>query len=443
MQTSPVFPFGEWLPDRPAAGNTGATVARNVVPSESAYRPWRGHASDGKSVTGTLSLSRVNVAGGASQFIVGTATGLYLGSGSTFALQTGGFNATTWAFAQWGDEIIAVNADGLWYAPVTGGSFTKQENAPGALYVEVVGDFIVLGHITGHPNRIQWSGFNRRDIWGVDRANQADFQDMPYRYGAVTGLAGEQYNTVFQERAVSRLTFVGGLTVFRIDTFEKNKGCVSPGSILETSFLTLFVAQDGPNVWDGQTASPISDGKYRRWFRDEADLSNIEGAIDFRHGAAIWFWPKGTGSQGIIYVWSEQRAAEITSDLQISTMDYDDAGPVAFTSAGFGHFDGDALEALIETGEFEPAPNRRAFVSKLWPVVDVGDRTITAALGKRNQREGDTLVWTADTKQQVTTGSVSVRSSSRLHRSRVTIPSGTLWSHAQGVQVEFRPEGRQ
>jgi hypothetical protein len=101
---------------------------------------------------------------------------------------------------------------------------------------------------------------------------------------------------------------------------------------------------------------------------------------------------------------------------------------------------GPNLPATMETAEVHLAPGMRAFVSDAYPLDDArDDSTGTLAAGTR-ERLQDAWTWGVPVMIEIT-GSAALYSSARLHRFRRFIPAGTVWTHAQGVQIEAQQDG--
>ena len=83
-----------------------------------------------------------------------------------------------------------------------------------------VRDFVMLGSLTEgsteYQYRVRWSGFNDSTDWTTDPGGtQADFQDLEAQYGEVMAIVGGEYATIFQQRAITRLTYVGPPAIFQ------------------------------------------------------------------------------------------------------------------------------------------------------------------------------------------------------------------------------------
>ena len=167
MRKTVTVPFGPWLPDLPEAGHAGATVARNVVPSEGAYKPLpsllptedaladvcRGAAlfydKDGEPVL---------VAGTATKLYKITADGPADVSGATYGLPAGDF----WSFERFNDTVVATNvADGPQALDIeVGSAFAPLSGSPPrAKHVARVRDFLVLADLDesgAKRTRLRW-----------------------------------------------------------------------------------------------------------------------------------------------------------------------------------------------------------------------------------------------------------------------------------------------
>lgn len=445
--------FGAWTPDRDDQSDAGLTVARNVVPSEGRYRPFPRFVPTGLR-GGGLAAKAGHAPGDGPRIFSASASEIYR-DGVSIA---DGLSSTAWDFAQWGGEMLAASPEeGLHHAGIASGRMARESAAPPARLIARFGDFVMLGNVDGSPSRIHWSGINDRSAWDPDPVTQAGFQDLPVEHGAVTGLAWGEYPTVFQERAISRIAQVGPPLTFAIDTLPVEKGCIAPGSLAQVAGATFFIAQDGPNIWNGQGARPIGEGRFRRWWREHvtpAQAATARTAVDWEQGVILWQWNGG----GLVYSWAEDRAAEFAPGEDFPVMlgaplsvDHaadgerpswgDGLASAAAVDGGgrFGTFSGEPYEGVMETGEIAPAADRRAYVSEVWPDVDAASAFI--ALGSRSRRQSDALTYGPEATVNAH-GMAPVRSDARWHRVRLRIPAGERWTHAKGVEVTARATGR-
>ena len=469
MKQSLPIPFGDWTPDAPELAPTSREIL-NVYPAENgAYRPFPGFV--GRTVplgaAAPLALFVHRQQDGDSAFYVGYAGAILQWMGDEWRFRGLGFNAPSWSFASYGDRIFAVNeVDGLWTAR-RDEPFVQVQEAPPARYVARIGDFLFLGRIAGEPSTIRWSALNNPLSWEQSISAQAGGNVMPLGLGAVTGFGDEQYPTIFQERGVSRGTYVGGEIIWRIDRVEEERGCISAESIQSIGQQVFLWSQDGPSVWDGQALRPLGEGRFRRWARE---LINNNGAVTLRssldraNNCVLWACCTGERMSGMLWCFSgaaagglratrfeTASAVELLADAAPATLTGADGEPLrgdevidrlaGMTGAGqLGAFDGPALEAALETGDFQAAADRRQMLTELWPLVDAPSATLFGQVASRAQTPGDPLIY-GTVRQATVSGMIPARSEARVHRARLLIPAGTAWSHAQGVTAAVRPAG--
>lgn len=105
------------------------------------------------------------------------------------------------------------------------------------------------------------------------------------------------------------------------------------------------------------------------------------------------------------------------------------------------YFEGDTLEATLETQEEQIFPGHLAKVDKLRPLVDGDAADITAAIAGRNRLQDSYSYGTAGAVDTI--GEVGVDDEARYHRARVTIAAAGSWTEAQGVEVRAVKTGEQ
>ena len=486
---SATVPFAEWRPDMPALG-PWAREALNVVPVEESYRPLNALSATSNPLAGRAQgAAWFRGTDGGTRMVAGDATSLYLLSGTTWSdvsRAVGGAYAAgadnQWRFTQFGALALAVNgvdapqkfdlATGTRWAALAG-------SPPVGAFIATVRDFVVMGKIGGTPQRIQWSGFNNAEAWGSSLALQADRQDLPDG-GNITGLVGGEIGLVFQETSVRRMSYEGPPVVFRLDKIANDIGASVPGSVAGLLDMAFFLHKSGfYMVQGGQAIVPIGRGKVDRTFWAEFDETHhfrCSAAIDPVRGLYVFAYPangsKGTPNRLLIYNWRAERwsRAELSCDLvfggvsqQAWTLEALDAlgnldslpysldssywtGPLSLLLFAFdpahrsGSFSGSALQATLETGEFNPGGGNRSVIRGLRPLVDGGPTAIQ--LGTRESQQSSVLYGAS--VGLTAAGLAPVYGSGRYFRARAVIPAGGAWSNAQGIDdLDVRPAGAQ
>ncbi len=479
--------FGEWLPDLPALENQGATVAHNVIPHGKSYKQLSGLAV----YSGALSARCQGAASGRDNagnvfLFAGDASKLYNISGVTWGdvSKVGGYSCpadSVWTFAQWGNKMLAAQVGDKIQSFTMGTSTLFADlaaTAPQARYIAVVRDFVVAANTYDAtdgsvPFRVRWPAIGDPTDWTVSSATQADYQDLNSSHGWVNGIVGGEYGIIFQERAVTRMTYVGSPAVFQFDEIEAGYGTNAPGSICKIGTLIAYLGEDGFYIFDGTSSSPISHNKVSKTFYsdlDQAQMHRITSVVDPLNQVIFWAYPgsgnsNGTPNKLIMFNYSANATkrwtwadidTEIIARLAIPagyTLDSLDSvstsldllefpldsrawidNTISLSAFNTAHklcfFNGTALNATIETGEAEVVPGKRARLSLVKPLID-GGSTVTMQLGSRNVLT-ESVTWGTETAPN-STGNVEVRSNARYHRARVKVSGG--FTHAQGVDV--------
>lgn len=487
--------FAEYTPDLPALNNPGATVATNVKPAANSYLPFMALATDTDALNGQcLGAIAVKDADGVVYNFAGDATKLYSlssGSHSDISGSSAPYAATsdsgTWEFTKWGESVLCVNGTDDMQQIALGGNATAIPAAPIAKTITTVRDFVVVGNLTEssvrYPQRVRWSAIDNELDWTASLRTQADLNEMRSTSenggGVVQRVIGGEYGLIFQERSTWRMTYVGPPIVFRLDEVFPNLGTLAKNSVVRHGNMVWMLGHDGfYQIMNGQQFVPIGRNKVDDTFFTELDygaLDMVIGAYSPAEQLVYWAYP-GDGSSGtpnriLIFDWANQRwagpveqpvqwlysALGQSTDLEgldAISASLDDLGPSLDSRQWYGGgielgayssdnkrgtFNGTALDATIETGEFELVPNRRAYVSGVRPTVLAnGGATVTVQCLTRDNLK---VAPTASTETAVTedTQQADFRCDARYHRFRVKVSGG--FEHATGTDVNAIPSG--
>jgi hypothetical protein len=482
--------FGEWRPDLALLDNQFAGEAMNVYPGGNSYLPWPSLISFTSAAlpSPAKGLTAVRRSDDTWGIYAGTATGLYrwAWAGWTDMSRTSGgayhvpATGELWSFQQSGPNLVAVNiGDVPQVINVDSGSnFTALGGSPPiANNVTQIGDFLVLSGLASNPRMIQWSAINDIGAW-TPGTNLSDIQEFPDG-GPVKAVVGGEIGFVMQDRAIRSMQYLPGDTtfIFHFTRIVQDRGSLSEFGAVSVGNTAYFMAEDGFFAISGNQLQPIGADKVNEWFRANSDDGrwNVVQAIAIPNKPRImWAFYGNAGSQlydhALIYDFSNQRwahgipQAQVWATLSTPNLDLDTDGTepgdplLDSTARGLDSFaykggrpllgainangelcssGGPNLIATIETAEAHLNPEGRAFVSNAYPLVDGAAEYVQVATRERLQ---DPIVWNNPTLLEVT-GSASVLTSSRLHRFRVVIPSGSLWTHAQGMLVDVDKDG--
>ena len=478
---SQVLMFGENSPDQPALG-ASVTVAKNCIPQAQSYRAARDLSALSDALDGTALASIWAQASDENYYIfAGDATKLYQLNMSTTnwanVSQAGNYTATDWAMAQWGDRVIAVSKDEAtqYFDMGTSTLFADLAGSPPkAKCIGVVRDFVVLGNVddgTNRPNRVVWSGFNNSELWTPSLATQSDYQDLQGRGGAIQAIVPGEYGLIFQEFAITRMTYQGPPTIFRFDEVSRDRGTNAPKSVCWQGTDVYFWATDGFYHIGANGLEPIGNEKIDRFVANDFDTSmpnKFQGKVDIQKKLVVWTYPslELNTQRMVVYRWDLGRWATIDLDVKLlaeskgfsfnlDTLDIllddidSDSFPIdssLYSDAplylgGFdsdnklGIFAGSRLTGTIETGEFSAPNGKRVNVTSVRPI---SDGTVTLYAGTRDNQNDTYSYGTGKTEN--TNGEFDFRTSSRYHRFKASI-SGAF-EHAQGIEIFYREEGR-
>mgnify|MGYP003132845708 FL=1 len=483
------LPFGEWLPDQPDYLNPGATVATNVYHAQTSYKPFKG----------LVAYSSNNIAKnakGAGSFrdntntvftFVATKTDLFQLANGTFTSRKSGLTGADTdyiTFTQFGNHIIASNGVDApqYYLMGTSTNFAALSSiatngTPPVFKVSgVIRDFLVTGNIVGNKNRVAWSGLNDISTWEAG-VKSSDTQDLPGSGGEVVHITSGEVGYIFRKNQIVRMDFVGGNVVFRFSVISPNRGAVYGQTVCQDNRQIFFYADDGFYQINGDQVLPIGAEKVNRFFDQDLNKSfsdRISASVDPFNTLAIWLYPSvnnpnttGICDRLLIYNYVTQKwtIAEVKASqifpqfIVIDTVEKMDlisenidninfALDTPFWSSGFLNlgavdenfkaaiFSGQNLEAELETKESELFKGSRANITSIRPLVD---STANVVLRTRD-RLADTAT-TSTSASMNSTGINPVRQSGRYLKVNVKIPAGSIWNHAQGIDLVATPGG--
>jgi len=478
------IPFGEWLPDQPEYNNPGANTANNVYFAASSY----------KRFPSLVNYSTNNIAKdsrGAGSFrdnsntvfnFVATNSDIHQLASGTFTSRKSGLtggNTDYFTFTQFGNYIIASNGVDApqYYLMGTSTNFANLSaiatsgTVPVFKCSGVIRDFLVTGNHVGASNRIQWSGINDITTWAAG-TKQSDLQDLPGSGGQITHITSGEISYIFRQNQIVRMDYVGGATVFRLSVISPNRGAVLGRTVCQDNRRVFFYADDGFFELNGDQVVSIGAEKVNRFFDldlNKAFTDRICAAVDPFNQLAMWLYPSASNTSNttgicdkvIIYNYATQKwstadtnASSIFSQfvgaytvelMDIISENLDNiniALDTDFWNGGQRYlgaidnnykaaiFSGTENEGTIETREMELFPGHRSSITNVRPIVDA---TSTVTI-KTKERLADTAT-ESTSSTMVTSGDNPVRQSGRYFKIKVITPSGSVWTHAQGVDV--------
>jgi hypothetical protein len=489
-----IVPFAQFAPDQPPIGASTRHVLNVVPKTPASYGPVYELEERGNSLSATCqgaNAFRSTIDGAAVNF-AGDATNLYSWDGAAWSDVSGATYATPtdggWEFAQFNNTVIATNgvdtmqqwSIGTSAAFATMVSTSASTDAsPLARYIATMDKgFLFAGYLSTNRAAVRWSEQFNYKSWrtGTNQSDEQELQDN----GAVTGLVGGQDVIVFQQHGINLFQYTGDATLpFQNNLVAADRGCMAPGSLATLERTSFFWDADGfYRIDNGQVVSPIGQQRVDETFGADVNpsfLYKIRSAID--HDNKIYYvsYPSRNSQLGVpdsilVYnfaidrwaklgfgadvLWNMYASLGVTLEgLDAIYPDLDAMGPsldseifqsspiktfAAFTSAPkLAFFEGDALEAVIDTVEAETNPFGQAEIDRIIPYIDGG--TIACLLGRRN-RLNDAMTFSAQSSQDQF-GDIYFREpAARFHRARVVWTPGD-GTHAQGIEFQPIPAG--
>lgn len=491
--------FGEWFPDLPFYSNPGLVEAKNVIPVDGSYTDFNASltADDALAAAPVGAYATVDDAGDP-EIYAGTTTNLYEKIGASWTDRTPAPYTTAstdyWRFSQFDNYVVATNAADVPQRKVIGAAanfanLATTGSAPRARQVGVINRFIVLGDIddgTAYPYAVQWCAINDITNWptpnsAAARTVESGRQLLKSGHGAVTGIGdGQFFGLVFQKRAVTRVTYIGGDKVFQFETFEEQRGCWAPQSLVRVGGLFYFLAHDGWCMTDGQSVIPIGDSKIDKWFYSRVDtsrLKDITAGVDWINKCILWNFPSSAATAGTTdlfaicnfaaknkpFSWAEETVQVL---LQSYTQSYtleqldslftsiDDMtvsldSPLwqggtptlmLFKSSMLGTLSGASKDATFETGEVDGNPFGYTFVRGIRPLVTGDPTTISVQIGTRNTQDNAGRTFGSAVTRTTRTGVCDFRVNGRFITARTNIIGG--FDRALGIGVDHQPSSQ-
>jgi hypothetical protein len=502
-----IMPFGDYAPDLAKIRPGGLMEAANVWRSRIAYHPIPSPVYTDTFPTRVRNavLTQAVKYGGtddAYQFFVGTDGYIFevtkdgIVDRSRHWMELGHYEAGRWEFAQYGDDLIAVNPresllrvrleDRL---PIRQGKLGRYIPAdktlrpiipPRAAHIGVIREFVVVGRTFDYTDgwrrqRVRWSAADDPLNWKPEADTLSDFQDLLGDGGDITGIVGGEYGLVFQENAVYRMTYAGQPLAFQFDKIESARGAAAPGSIVDIGNApdggraVFFLAHDGFFRQDGQASHPIGQNVVDRtilskYNKERAD--EVCGGHDPTRQSIWWTIPIGLdGFDTWCYhynlgLWTHVPSVkgrwfglafrpvhtlnEEKGRLNAALGSFDDPVnqkqfcefAVIDVDNRLGFFNGPPLPATFITSEAVQTNNYAGWINSIRPIADA--KTWAMSLGYRLNLDVEPT-WTPPRAPDYD-GEAKFHASPRYLQVRLDIDG--FWEEAQGLIYTMERRGR-
>lgn len=316
-----------------------------------------------------------------------------------------------------------------------------------AVSCATVNQFVVIaesenGSANDGPFSVRWCAIGDATDWPAPatddaRAKQAGRQQMDPTHGEVTAISGgDFFGYVFQERAITKMTYIGGDVVFTFDTFEEGRGCWEYNRRASVDDMVFFESESGYHVVQEGVVSDIGIGRVDESRRPTKVAAGVAGTYNQQNVVVnkllnlVFFQ-----SQSLCYNYKTDQWTELVGLSSFNYVAIDSfAGIVGHSSAPatggvlFDQDGGSDLTATLLTTDYRPNAFGRSYVDGVKPLVTSGG-TITTLVNSRSD---------LDDSADVATGSSVNTFTGYSHFSEsATYPSGELISVSLDVAGGF------
>jgi hypothetical protein len=463
-------------------GQASETI-KNVVPKADGYGPLNGLEPFSDALGGVCRGAKLALdSTGAAHVMAGTATGLFKLSSVSWTDTSGGsapYNLVSgdwWSFAQHVDDVVASNINDPMqtFALLTDTDFSDLAGSPPqAKWIWTESGYLTAGNLAASARTVRRSGYKDITFWttGQRGADQQELTDG----GVIQGAASDEVGSfLFQERKVRRLQNRPGEEVsFALSDVDPTRGTVAPLSIVQVGSMIEFFSEDGFYRL-GNPSAPIGAERVDTFFLDDVDLDrlyDVQGVADpirkmnwwrysSQSNASLDYTDRLVGHHWYLedrWVYAELNLEwllaaatpgytleEMETTLGYATLEdipYSldsrvwKGGRPAFAAFDSDHklgfFEGDALEALLETADIPLGGEKRTQVNGFRPVGDVSGAY--GSIGVKETLHGTPSFGSESTQNG--TGLIPLRGSGRTTRFRLRIPAATVWTTISGIEV--------
>jgi hypothetical protein len=283
-----------------------------------------------------------------------------------------------------------------------------------------VNQFIVIGLLSDRYT-IQWCAIGDATDWpipGTDdaRAKQAGQQTFASDYGNITGIAGNDFfGYVFQEKGITKMTYVGGDVVFAFDTFEESRGCFELNRYVSVDDLTFFESEYGYHAIENDQISDIGHGIVDDAYPPTA-TARQQNVCKNEAINCVFFESQNLCFNYKTGQWSRLPANDGYSYINLNSTDGIIGRTVILpTLAGIGSGTGGTVQtATLTTTGKEPNPFGKGTVQSVRPRSNGGTHAYRVGV---QDDEDDTVTW-------VTGSALNARSLASHFRGQANAPTG-------------------
>jgi hypothetical protein len=325
------------------------------------------------------------------------------------------------------------------------GSPVYTSNAPDGVVTGVIGRFMMVS-LASDEYSVQWSAIDDITSWPTPatdaaRAVQSGKETLSSEFGKITGITGNDFfGYVFQQKAVTKFTYVGGDIVFQIQPFEFVRGCVDYNRFFKVEGTVFYESEFGYHALRGDQITDIGFGRVDDAYRPSTSISDGQKSVVGNPGANTIFFE----SRDLAYNYKTDQWT-LVSDLNgqgYYPIDSNDGviGQIVYsgTDVDLQTSDGGvASTAVVTTGEVDLNQGGRSVINGIRPLASGGTQTLRVGM---KDTLGGAISWSASTTPNTRTNMANVRQEGRYARVEITVSGG--FTAIMGADIDYTPQGR-
>lgn len=479
--------YGEYSPDLAETVAGVSPLIQNVIPLADpqagvAYKPFPSFSEvpNASALPGTPrgGISIVNPSGNNYEVYVATDTNIYqMQADYSWVSIGGGYSLPAeeeWSIIQFGNYLVFTNrSDGmLQYNVVTGGAITSISGAPKARFIFVAFDCVFALDCDGENRLMRNSATNDHQIWTPGKLN-SQYQPIPDGQELIAGGAiNDATAIILQRNSIRVLNRTNDARLYSMNKLAENIGCVNGRTLASIGTELFFQGTDGFYRVNSGGVTAIGAQRVNATYladTDEANFFTVQAAIDPVNKLVIWMYhpadsaadqyelTDGFGYAYQIDKWFRLDLASLGTSLlgiyQFATPGYGmdsidgfgdlDSLPYSLDSrfwnggeptfAGisvngiFGFFNGDPMEADLWT--MTSMSDISQYITWVTPLDNAGVGTV--AIASKDGLDNPVIVKSTSTINSG--GRAPIRARGKINQGRRTIPQGSTWDYARGV----------
>jgi hypothetical protein len=293
---------------------------------------------------------------------------------------------------------------------------------------------------------VQWSALDDITDWPTPatddaRSKQAGKETLSGEFGKITGGTGNDFfGYVFQQKAITKFTYVGGDIVFQIQPFEFVRGCVDYNRLWKIDDLIFYESEYGYHTLENGQITDIGLGVVDDSYRPTTSVTTGQQNVIGNPGNDTVFWE----SRNIAYNYKTgqwTRQSDLAGRAYYPIDSYDGVvGQIVYsgTNVDLQTSDGGVSStAKLVTGEFDLNQFGRSVVNGVRPLAIGGTQTVR--VGAKSVLNG-AITWSASATPNSRTNMANFRHEGRYGRVEITVSGG--FTTIIGADIDAMPQGR-